>query len=54
MTTASDNPIHDTAAFFMWVKGIRDIFSGAVVLSLLWLSSLANGALHGNGCRVSV
>jgi hypothetical protein len=30
-------PIHDPAAFpFMWIKGIRDIFSGLVVLSLLW------------------
>lgn len=29
-------PIHDPAAFpFMWVKGIRDIFSGVVVLVLL-------------------
>ena len=30
-------PIHDPAAFpFMWVKGIRDIFSGLVILSFLW------------------
>src|SRR5471030_261334 len=30
-------PIHDPAAFpFMWVKGIRDIFSGLVVLLFLW------------------
>ncbi len=30
-------PIHDPAAFpFMWIKGIRDIFSGLVVLSFLW------------------
>ena len=30
-------PIHDSAAFpFMWVKGIRDIFSGIVVLTFLW------------------
>ena len=30
-------PIHDPAAFpFMWVKGIRDIFSGLEVLSFLW------------------
>ena len=29
-------PIHDPAAFpFMWVKGIRDIFSGVVVLTFL-------------------
>ena len=30
-------PIHDPAAFpFMWIKGIRDIFAGLVVLSFLW------------------
>ena len=30
-------PIHDPAAFpFMWVKGIRDIFAGLVVLRFLW------------------
>ena len=30
-------PIHDPAAFpFMWIKGIRDIFSGIVILSFLW------------------
>jgi hypothetical protein len=30
-------PTHDPAAFpFMWMKGIRDIFSGLVVLSFLW------------------
>jgi hypothetical protein len=30
-------PIHDPAAFpFMWVKGIRDIFSGLVVLKFLF------------------
>jgi hypothetical protein len=30
-------PIRDPAAFpFMWIKGIRDIFSGLAVLSLLW------------------
>jgi len=29
-------PIHDPAAFpFMWIKGIRDIFSGVVVLTFL-------------------
>ena len=29
-------PIHDPAAFpFMWIKGIRDIFSGLVVLTFL-------------------
>jgi hypothetical protein len=29
-------PIHDPAAFpFMWTKGIRDIFSGVVVLAFL-------------------
>jgi hypothetical protein len=30
-------PIHDPAAFpFMWIKGIRDIFSGLVVLTFLF------------------
>ena len=30
-------PISDPAAFpFMWIKGIRDIFSGLVVLFCLW------------------
>src|SRR5476651_986999 len=30
-------PIHDPAAFpFLWVKGIRDIFSGLVVLTFLF------------------
>ena len=30
-------PIHDPNAFpFMWAKGIRDIFSGLVVLWFLW------------------
>jgi hypothetical protein len=36
-STAYGIPIHDPAAFpFMWVKGIRDIFSGLVVLLFLW------------------
>src|SRR5215470_4003767 len=36
-STAFGIPVHDPAAFpFMWVKGIRDIFSGLVVLSFLW------------------
>jgi len=30
-------PIHDPAIFpFMWIKGIRDIFSGVVVLWSFW------------------
>jgi uncharacterized protein DUF4267 len=30
-------PIHDPAAFpFMWIKGIRDIFAGLVILPFLW------------------
>jgi Domain of unknown function (DUF4267) len=30
-------PIHDPAAFpFMWIKGIRDIFSGLAILPFLW------------------
>ena len=29
-------PIHDTTAFpFMWIKGIRDIFAGLVILPFL-------------------
>src|SRR3984957_11430200 len=36
-STAFGIPIHDPAAFpFMWTKGIRDIFSGLVILSFLW------------------
>ena len=36
-STAFGIPIHDPTAFpFMWVKGIRDIFSGLVVGSFLW------------------
>ena len=36
-STAYGIPIHDPAAFpFMWAKGIRDIFSGLVVLWFLW------------------
>ena len=35
-STAFGIPIHDTAAFpFMWTKGIRDIFSGLVILAFL-------------------
>ncbi len=30
-------PIHDPSAFpFMWIKGIRDIFSGLVILTFLF------------------
>jgi hypothetical protein len=30
-------PIHDPAAFpFMWIKGIRDLFAGLVILPFLW------------------
>ena len=36
-STAYGIPIHDPAAFpYMWIKGIRDIFSGLVVLVFLW------------------
>ncbi len=35
-STAYGIPIHDPAAFpFMWIKGIRDIFAGLVVLTFL-------------------
>jgi hypothetical protein len=36
-STAYGIPMHDPAAFpFLWVKGIRDIFSGLVILPFLW------------------
>ena len=36
-STAYGIPIHDPAVFpFMWIKGIRDIFSGLVILWFLW------------------
>ena len=36
-STAYGIPIHDPGAFpFMWIKGIRDIFSGLVILTFLW------------------
>src|SRR5215831_8022965 len=36
-STAYGIPIHDPAAFpFAWAKGIRDIFSGLVILFFLW------------------
>jgi hypothetical protein len=35
-STGHGIPIHDPAAFpFMWIKGIRDIFSGLVILPFL-------------------
>ena len=35
-STAYGIPIHDPTAFpFMWIKGIRDIFSGLVILTFL-------------------
>jgi hypothetical protein len=35
-STAYGIPIHDPAAFpYMWIKGIRDVFSGLVVLRFL-------------------
>jgi hypothetical protein len=39
-------PIHDPAAFpFAWVKGIRDIFSGLVILSVLWIGDRRTTAI---------
>ena len=36
-STAYGIPIHDPAAFpFMWIKGIRDIFAGLVILPFLF------------------
>ena len=38
-------PIHDPAAFpFMWIKGIRDIFSGLVILAFLLRGDLRTTA----------
>jgi hypothetical protein len=39
-------PIHDPAAFpFMWIKGIRDIFSGLVVLTFLFIGDRRTTAI---------
>ena len=36
-STAYGIPVHDPAAFpFMWIKGIRDVFAGLVVLTFLF------------------
>jgi hypothetical protein len=36
-STAYGIPIHDPASFpFMWIKGIRDIFAGLVILAFLF------------------
>jgi len=38
-------PIHDPASFpFMWIKGIRDIFAGVVVLTFLLRGDLRTTA----------
>jgi hypothetical protein len=38
-------PIHDPSAFpFMWIKGIRDIFAGVVVLTFLLKGDLRTTA----------
>jgi hypothetical protein len=45
-STAYGIPIHDPAAFpFMWVKGIRDIFAGLVVLVFLLRGELRTTAI---------
>jgi len=45
-STAYGIPIHDPAAFpFMWVKGIRDIFSGLVVLTFLFRGDRSTTAI---------
>src|SRR6516165_5542877 len=45
-STAYGIPIHDPAAFpFMWIKGIRDIFSGLVILAFLWRRDLRTTAI---------
>ena len=39
-------PITDPTAFpFMWVKGIRDIFSGLVILPFLWRGERRTAAI---------
>ena len=44
-STAYGIPIHDPAAFpFMWIKGIRDIFAGVVVLTFLLRGDLRTTA----------
>jgi hypothetical protein len=49
-STAFGIPIHDPAAFpFMWVKGIRDIFSGLVTGFFLW-----RGDRHTTGILLAI
>jgi hypothetical protein len=42
-STAYGIPIHDPAAFpYMWIKGVRDIFAGLVILSFLFKGERRN------------
>ena len=51
-STAYGIPIHDPAAFpFMWVKGIRDIFSGLVVLTFLFRGDRRTTAILFHHCN---
>jgi hypothetical protein len=49
-------PIHDPSAFpFMWIKGIRDIFAGVVVLTLLFRADRrTTGIIYAIACFIPI
>lgn len=49
-------PITDASAFpFMWVKGIRDIFAGVVVLTLLFTGDRrTTGIIYAISCFIAI
>lgn len=49
-------PITDASAFpFMWVKGIRDIFAGVVVLTLLFRGDRrTTGIIYAIACFIAI
>lgn len=49
-------PITDASAFpFMWVKGIRDIFAGVVVLTLLFRGERrTTGIIYAIACFIAI
>src|ERR1700730_8117863 len=49
-------PIHDPSAFpFMWIKGIRDIFAGAVVVPLLFRGDRrTTGIIYAIACFIAI
>ena len=55
-STAFGIPIHDPAAFpFMWIKGIRDIFAGVVVLTFLLRGDQRTTAiLYATACFIAI